>query len=96
MTRASLYVYYRADPARMDELRAAVGVLFDAASKTYGIRPRWMQRRDDAATCMEVYADVEEVGALAAFIGRQCESMDFRRLLVDGGIRHEEIFVDRD
>jgi len=96
VTRANLYVYYRADLARMDALRAAVGALFDAVSETYGIRPRWMCRRDDAATCMEIYADVEEVDALAAFIGRQCEAMDFRRLLTDAGIRHAEIFVDGD
>jgi len=96
VTRANLYVYYRADPARMDAVRAAVGALFDAVWETYGMRPRWMCRRDDAATCMEIYADVEEVDALAAFIGRQCEAMDFRRLLTDAGIRHAEIFVDGD
>ena len=96
MTRANLYVYYRADPARMDALRVAVAALFDAVSKTYGIRPRWMHRRNDATKCMEVYADVEDVGALAAFVERQCASMDFGRLLGDAETRHAEIFVDRD
>ena len=96
MTRASLYVYYRADPARPDELRAAVGALFDAVSQTYGIRGRWMQRRDDVTTCMEIYADVEDVSGLTAFVARQCERTGFARLLLDAGTRHEEIFVDAD
>lgn len=94
MTRANLYVYYRVDPTRRDALRAAIHTLFDAVAQTHGIRGRWMCRRDDPATYMEIYADVEDVTALAAFIEQVCERTGFERLLVDAGARHAEIFVD--
>lgn len=93
MTRASLYVYYRVDPARHGELRDAVRALFAAAS-AHGAHGRWMRRRDDPSTYMEVYADVGDVDALVAFIRQECERTGFARLLGDGGTRHDEIFVD--
>ncbi len=96
MTRANLYVYYRVDPTRRDALRAAIRILFDAVAQTHGIRGRWMCRRDDPATCMEIYAEVEDVTALATFIEQHCERVGFGRLLIDAGARHAEIFVDAD
>ena len=96
MTRANLYVYYRVDPTRRAALRVAIRTLFDAVAQTHGIRGRWMCRRDDSATCMEIYADVEDVTALATFIEQYCEQLGFARLLVDAGARHAEIFVDAD
>jgi hypothetical protein len=96
VTRATIYVYYRVDPTRRDALRAAVGELFDAVARAHGIRGRWMCRRDDPGTCMEIYADVEDVTVLATFIEHHCERARFGRLLVDAGARHAEIFVDAD
>lgn len=96
MTRASLYTYYRIDPARCAELRAAVDALFAAAAQAYGVRGRWMRRKDDPSTFLEVYAGLENVDAFAAFIRRECERTGFTRLLADGSARHDEIFVDAD
>jgi quinol monooxygenase YgiN len=94
--RASLYTYYRIDPARREELRAVVDALFAAAAQAYGVQGRWMRRKDDPSTYLEVYADVENVAALAAFVQRECARIRFARLLADGGARHDEIFVDAD
>ncbi|MDX1374137.1 MAG: DUF4936 family protein [Burkholderiales bacterium] len=96
MTRACLYTYYRIDPARQREARTAVEALFAAAAQAYGVRGRWMRRKDDPSTFLEVYAEVENVEALAAFIRSECERMGFVRLLADGAARHDEIFVDAD
>jgi len=96
VSRASLFVYYRIDPARRDALRTAVGALFAAVAQTHGIRGRWMRRRDDPVTCMEVYADAEDVTALATFIDHHCERAGFGQLLAEAGARHAEIFVDAD
>lgn len=96
MTRATLYSYYRIDPARRGALRGAVDALFAAVAKAYGVRGRWMRRKDDPDTYLEVYADVENVDALALFVRRECEQSGFAALLADGTARHDEVFVDAD
>ena len=96
MTRASLYSYYRIDPERSKEARAAVDALFDAVAQAYGVQGRWMRRHDDPHTYMEIYADIDDVDGLLAFTRRECERMGFARLLADSGARHDEIFVDAD
>lgn len=94
--RASLYTYYRIHPERHENVRAAVDALFLAAAQAYGVRGRWMRRGDDPQTYLEVYVDVDNVEALASFLHRECERTGFARLLADGGVRHDEIFVDAD
>ncbi len=94
VTRASLYTYYRINPQHRDALRAAVNGLFAAAARAYGVQGRWMQRKDDPDTFLEIYAEVENVDALASFLRRECQRSGFSGLLADGGARHEEIFVD--
>ena len=54
------YVYYKVDPARVAELRAVVERLFAALERDCGVRGRWMHRRDDPATYMEVYEGVTD------------------------------------
>ena len=54
------YVYYKVDVSRLPEVRARVERLFQSVEKACGIRGRWMRRRDDAATYMEVYEDVRD------------------------------------
>jgi len=96
VTRGCLYTYYRIVPGRREEVRAAVEALFAAAAQAYGVQGRWMRRGDDAQTYLEVYIDVENASALAVFLRRECERTGFARLLADGGVRHDEIFVDAD
>jgi len=96
VTRASLYCYYRADPAHRVALRSAVEALFRAVAQAHGVQGRWLHRKDDPQTCMEVYGDSADVEALAAFIRQECERTGFRQLLADAGVRHDEIFVDAD
>ena len=96
MNRASLYVYYRIVPEHLEETRTAVDALFAAVAKAYGVHGRWMRRRDDPHTYLEVYVDIENVDALLAFTLRECERMGFARFLADSGARHNELFVDVD
>lgn len=96
VTRASLYTYYRVDPARRGALRSAVDALFAAVAQAYGVRGRWMRRKDDPGTYLEVYADVENVDALVLFVRQECERRGFAALLADGTARHDEVFVDAD
>jgi hypothetical protein len=43
------YVYYKIDPASAAALRRAVESLFGKIEKQFGVRGRWMRRRDDQA-----------------------------------------------
>jgi len=96
VTRGCLYCYYRVDPAQSRALRNAVDALFHAVAENFSVQGRWMRRKDDPATCMEIYADVANVNALVQFIQQECERSGFRRLLADAGVRHDEVFVDAD
>jgi hypothetical protein len=65
------YIYYRIDPDRAAAARQAVRSLFGAVEKAFGVRGRWMRRRDDPSTYMEVYEDVRDEAAFEALI--ECE-----------------------
>jgi quinol monooxygenase YgiN len=79
------YVYYRVDPARRDELRRAIENLFSAIEKETGVRGRWMHRRDEPATFMEVYEGVTDERAFEALLERETAALDLDR--------HTESFV---
>ncbi|MSQ49756.1 MAG: DUF4936 family protein [Betaproteobacteria bacterium] len=54
------YVYYRLDPARLDFFRSAINILFKTIQNASGVQGRWLRRRDDPATYMEVYEGVAD------------------------------------
>lgn len=60
------YVYYKVAPERANELRSQVKALFAEIEKQTGVRGRWMRRRDDPTTYMEVFEGVEEDGKTQA------------------------------
>ena len=65
------YVYYKVDPVRLAALRALVHELFQEIEKQTGVRGRWMHRRDDPLTYMEVYEDVQDEKAFEALLERE-------------------------
>ena len=73
------YVYYRIDPARLNEVRAAVEELFRVVERETSIRGRWMHRRDDPATYMEVYEGVPDEVAFEALLERETSKMGLTR-----------------
>ena len=91
----NFYVYYRVDLARFAELGHAVGKLFAAVERETGVRGRWMRRRDEATTCMEVYEAVKDDQAFATVLERECERLGFAQLLAPGATRRQEIFTDQ-
>ena len=62
------YVYYRIAPEKAGELRPKVDALFARIEKQFGVRGRWMRRRDDAGTYMEVYEDVKDEAGFEALL----------------------------
>ncbi len=79
------YVYYRIDPARLDELRRAIENLFSVIEQATGVRGRWMHRRDEPTTFMEVYEGVADERAFEALLERETAALELER--------HTESFV---
>ena len=65
------YVYYKIEPERLAPLRALVEALFQELEKQTGVRGRWMHRRDDPLTYMEVYEGVKDEKAFEALLERE-------------------------
>jgi hypothetical protein len=75
------YVYYKVTPAQLNRLRAGVRVVFETIEKQCGVRGRWMHRRDDPTTYMEVYEDVKDVAAFEALLEREGAKLGIQRKL---------------
>jgi hypothetical protein len=65
------YVYYKIESARLAALRALVDRMFQEIETRTGVRGRWMHRRDDPLTYMEVYEGVTDEQAFEALLERE-------------------------
>ena len=79
------YIYYRVRAERLDELTAKARELLKSVERQTGIRGRWMRRRDDPATFMEVYENVADEKAFEAVLEREGAAL--------GVPRKAEVFV---
>ena len=73
------YVYYRVDAARFDVVRLSVQNFLKTIESETGIRGRWMRRRDDPSTCMEVYEGVTDDAAFEALLARESATLGLER-----------------
>jgi quinol monooxygenase YgiN len=73
------YVYYRVAPERMAALRPEIQELFEKMHEHSGVRGRWMRRRDDPSTCMEVYEGVQDEAAFEAVLARESAHLGLER-----------------
>ena len=60
-------------------LRAEIEALFDKVEKHSGVRGRWMRRRDDPATYMEVYEGVEDEKLFQRIITKETKDFPYPR-----------------
>lgn len=75
------YVYYKVSPERVAALRPMIEELFSVIESQVGIRGRWMRRRDDPSTCMEVYEDVKDAASFEALLEREGAKLGLPRKL---------------
>jgi hypothetical protein len=75
------YVYYKVAPERVDGLRSSVQALFTLVENRFGVRGRWMRRRDDPSTYMEVYEGVRDEAAFEALPEREGAKLGVPRKL---------------
>jgi Domain of unknown function (DUF4936) len=73
------YVYYRVDAERAGPLKAAIEKLLEKIQKQTGIRGRWMRRRDDPSTYMEIYEGVADDPAFEALLERETAGLGLER-----------------
>lgn len=62
-------------------MRSAVEKLFSELERACGVRGRWMRRRDDPTTYMEVYEGVEDTAAFEALLEREGAKLGVPRRL---------------
>ena len=62
------YVYYKLDAAQLAAARSLVNELFEQIKQKFGVHGRWMRRRDDPSTYMEVYEGVKDEAAFEALL----------------------------
>ena len=62
------YVYYKLEAEAVSPARSFVNGLFEKIEKRFGVRGRWMRRRDDPSTYMEVYESVKDGAAFEALL----------------------------
>ncbi len=75
------YVYYKVKPEHVEALRPGVRELFSTIEKRCGVRGRWMRRRDDRGTFMEVYEDVRDAAGFEAVLERESAKLGLQRKL---------------
>ena len=63
----------------MAEAREKVQRLFSVIERECGVRGRWMHRRDDPTTYMEVYEGVADAAAFEAVLGREAAGLGVER-----------------
>jgi len=61
------------------EVRAGVERLFAVIERDCGVRGRWMHRRDDATTYMEVYEGVKDEAAFERLLEREGAKLGVQR-----------------
>lgn len=89
MSTVDYYVYYKFDPARIEEVRRVVDALFREIHTATGLAGQWQRRRDDPSTFMEIYAGVADATAFDPILQSALEKAGFARL---GIPRITEIF----
>jgi hypothetical protein len=73
------YVYYKVPPERLAEITAAVQLLFQTAKQNFSVHGRWMRRRDDPTTYMEVYEGVRDEDGFEAMLEREGAKLGLSR-----------------
>ena len=93
---ASVYVYYKVDPAQRVDLHHAVEQLFRAVERASGVRGQWQRRRDDPTTYMETYTQVDDLSSFEVLLASEGERLGIERFLAPGSTRRVETFVAAD
>lgn len=73
------YIYYKVAPERAVALRPMIEQLFSRIEKQLGVRGRWMRRRDDPTTYMEVYEGIADERAFESLMASEGAKLGVER-----------------
>jgi hypothetical protein len=73
------YVYYKVPPEQLAAITTAVQLLFQTAKQNFSVHGRWMRRRDDPATFMEIYEGVQDERGFEALLEREAAVFGVQR-----------------
>ena len=73
------YVYYKVNVADVAAVRLKVEDLFRKVKSNFNVQGRWMRRRDDPATYMEVYEGVKDEAGFEALLEREGAKLGVQR-----------------
>lgn len=73
------YVYYRLELQRLSDFRHSVEKLFKKVKSETNVQGRWLRRRDDPATYMEIYEGVSDEKAFEALLERETAAFGVQR-----------------
>lgn len=73
------YVYYKIEPGRAAQMKPAIERLFAVIEQQTGVRGRWMRRRDDPSTYMEVYEGIRDEAAFEAALEKESAGLGLQR-----------------
>lgn len=88
---ASIYVYYRIDPAQAPLAAARIAALLAAMAAHCSAPPRRLQRCDDASTWMEVYEGIADRAAFGVALHAAVATQGCMAFIQ--GERHIECFA---
>ncbi len=89
---SSYYIYYRVPAENAVRARTAVSALQRELSDMTGIGGRLLRRRDDEATWMEIYENVQDGARFEAGLAELVERHGISALLAPGSSRKQEVF----
>jgi len=75
------YVYYKLNAADVAAFRLKIEDLFRKVKSDFGVQGRWMRRRDDPSTYMEVYEGVRDEAGFEALLEREAAKLGVPRKL---------------
>ena len=88
----SYYIYYHV--GQPDRARDLVRSIQASVVEQSGIAGRFLTKRDDPATWMEIYEGVTDTAALEACLAGCVKAANFASVVADGGTRHIECFEE--
>lgn len=89
---ASVYVYYRIDPAQAPLAAARIDALLGTMAAHCATPPRRLRRCDDASTWMEVYEGIADRAEFAAALNAAAAAQNCAAFIQ--GERHLECFAE--
>jgi hypothetical protein len=89
---ASLYIYYRIDPAQALLAATRIDALLDTMAAHCSAPPRRLQRCDDASTWMEVYEGIADRTVFLTALHAAVAAQDCTAFIQ--GDRHLECFAE--